>query len=118
MLNSLVYKVQPTLIVNDVNNNLQNYEIDYDYTTYFSQNFVLNVAQTLIVASPTTLQTTIPFVVLISDYPVNLTFTDDSGNIITSLKSINYFSGNIKGYNFSLTNNQLQSINVKWSIYY
>jgi hypothetical protein len=116
--NALIYKVQPTLIINDVNNNLQNYEIDYNYETYSYQYNTIITGEILILSSPTTLQATIPFVELISDYPVDLSFMDDTSTVITSLKSVKYFAGNIKGYNFSLTNNQLQTTTIKWSIYY
>jgi hypothetical protein len=118
MSNSLVYKVQPTLIVNDVNNNLQNYEVDYSYTKTFSQTAALAAAGTLALASPTTLPATVPFVELISDYAVDLSFVDASAATITSLTSINYFAGNIKGYSFSITNNTTYTANIQWRIYY
>lgn len=118
MSNSLVFKVQPTEIVNDVNINLQNYEIDYSYTNSLTQTASLIAAASLNLVGPGSLQVTIPFVELISDYPVDLTFVDDVAATITSLKTINYFAGNIKGYSFSITNNSTSTANIQWRIKY
>lgn len=118
MGNSLVHKVQPDEIINDVNNNLQNYEIDYDYTTKLSQNVSLDTTLSLNLVSPSSLPTSVPFIELISDYAVDLTFADHNSSIITSLKGITFLSGNIKGYNFSITNNSTETANIQWRIYY
>jgi hypothetical protein len=118
MSNSLIYKIKSTLIVNDVNNNLQNKEIDYTYTKSLSQTAALAVGATLTLPCPSTLQTTIPFIELVADYAVDLSFKDDAAATITSLKSINYLAGNVKGYSFSITNNSTEESNIQWSIYY
>jgi len=118
MSNSLIYKTQQTLIKNDVYNDLKNNEIDYVYTGDMAQSIPVIPTATLNLTSPTSLPTTIPFIELISDYPIDLIFKDYNGNTITSLKSINYLSGNIKGYDFSIINNSTSTANIKWSIYY
>jgi len=118
MSNSLVFKVQPTEIVNDVNINLQNYEIDYSYTNSFMQTAAVIATASLNLSGPVSLQTTIPFIELISDYEVDLTFIDEVAATITSLKAIKYFAGNIKGYSFSITNNSTSTANIQWRIKY
>lgn len=118
MANSLIYKVQPTEIVNDVNNNLQNYEIDFDYTTKFIQDGTIAPSASVNLTSPTSLSSNVPFIELISNYPVDLIFKDASNATITSLTDISFFSGNLYGYSFSITNNSGYTANYQWSIRY
>lgn len=121
MSNSLVYKVQPTEIINDVNNNLQNYEIDYSYTTKKECNTVIagttGAAVSLSLPSATSLPTTAPFIELRSDQNLSFIFNTTTGATTTTLTNIKYFAGNLLAHSMSVTNANATAANVYYGIY-
>lgn len=118
MSNYLIFKAIETKSIDTLETNLPNYEITQSYTNYKEITATILASGTLDLGDPETLQSTIPFVVLISDTPVDLTFKDSLAATITSLKTINYLAGNIKGYSFSLTNSSTISANITYRIYW
>jgi len=119
MSNSLIFKVQPTLSIDSVETDLNNYQITEEYTTRYGVTSTVAGSGTLVLPGPTSLPSTIPFIELVTDNDdIDLTFKDAGAATITSLTDINYLAGNFKGYDFSITNNGVDDAEITWRIYY
>jgi hypothetical protein len=119
MSNYLIFKGKETKSVNSVENTYSNYEITQEYTNSKEITAtVLNTSGTLDLGTPESLPLTIPFIVLISDQPINLAYQTTGGAAITALVSIYYLAGNIKGYNFSLANTGTEDANITFRMYW
>jgi hypothetical protein len=118
MANYLIFKGKEAKSTNTVETALSNYEITQEYTNFKEINAAILASGNLDLGEPETLQSTIPFIVVISNNPVNLSFKDDTTATISCLKSIYYLAGNIKGYNFALANTGTETANIIFRIYW
>lgn len=121
MSNSLIYKVQPTLSVDSVQNDLVNYEITNTYTTKNEKIAVIagttGSAITLDLPSPASLPATATFVELISDQDLTITFNTTTGATTQEIADVKYLAGHFLAHSFVASNANTTEANITWRNY-
>lgn len=119
MSNYLVFKAMETKSIDSVETDLPNYEISQEYTNFKEISAVIaNTSGTLDLGTPETLPSTTPFIVIISDQPVNLSYKTTGAAVVDTDISIYYLAGNKKGYDFALANTGAIDANIIFRAYW
>lgn len=121
MSNNLLFKVQPTLSIDSVETDLNNYEISKSYTTYNETTAVLagttGAATSLSLTSPASLPATATFIELQSDQELSFLFNNTTGATVTTLTNVKYLAGEYVAHTMSIENANTDDANIKWRIY-
>jgi len=119
MSNYLVFKATETKSVNSVQTDLPSYEVSQVYTNFKEITAVVaNTSGTLDLGTPETLPTTIPFIVLITDQPINLSYKTTGAAIVNTDVTIGFLAGNKNGYDFALANTGTIDANITFRAYW
>ena len=114
--NQLIYKVVPTIISNNVEIGLENFQEEYIYTQKQTfSDFIIDTDGVISLPSAIVLPNNSTFIEFISPIPLTLLYEDASGS--QTLSQVSYLSGNILGFNFTTSTVSTEAIFIKWSFY-
>jgi hypothetical protein len=104
-------KYQPTLSIDSVEQDLQNYEYTRKFDNYFEFKGSVAASSSFSLPSPSSLPSNACFIELISGDVVSLSFNNSSSVTLTKIQNI---SGNFTAYNFSVFNASSEAILITW----
>ncbi len=123
--NQLIYKVVPTIITDNVTENLPNSQHNYIFTQKETLQGVIvsdGISSTsLDLPGPVfALLTVVPFIQLITSSELEFLF--DAKNLADAtvnvrLEMTNYIAGNLEAFNFKIRTLSVEEISFQWSIY-
>lgn len=121
MSNSLIFKVQPTESIDNVERDKPNYQVSNTYTKVREISSIIlgttGAATTLSLPSDTSLPSAAQFVQLQSDQDLSITFNNTTGVSTITMANIKYISGDYTAHSFVASNANTADANIVWSIY-
>ena len=118
MSDSLIFKVQPTLSLDSVETDLNNYDYTKAFTSYYEYRATIAASGgspvDLNLPSPSSLPTNSCFIELIADDSISLTYNNGSS---VTMEDIQYIAGEFKAHSFVASNSNSDSVEIIWRFY-